>query len=391
MTTGKENTNLLCVNLSSLIKILSSFFVILLINTFLFFVFIQPKPSNPQRPGLGGVSPTASSSKQALGYLAKENKNSSTKEVKGTEIKNTEGRAVYIGMWTQGFFDKNTNTLYPQVLHSLEQTTEKRFAIAHYYRGWEALDSPSLLSELNIIDANGWRPMVSVNPYFFDRCESRGLPLYKAIAQGNCDDFLHSAGKQLKVFGKTLFLRFAWEMNIPSMEWEIAKTRSTNQDFILAWQRMHNVIYSENATNVLWIFSPDVSNNSYKEIYPGDAFVDWIGLDGYNWGTTQAWSKWQGFSEIFSKAYNEITSVAPNKPLMLAEVNTTDKNGDKSAWYQDMLANQIPFNFPKINAVVFYNEDRQAQENVNWLIDVSTDSLKSFSENLKNPIYLSSF
>ena len=45
----------------------------------------------------------------------------------------------------------------------------KKVAIAHYYRGWDVLDSNALISELNTIVSNGWRPMVSVNPYFFDR------------------------------------------------------------------------------------------------------------------------------------------------------------------------------------------------------------------------------
>ena len=233
--------------------------------------------------------------------------------------------------------------------------------------------------------------MISANPYFFSKCPSNGLPLYKAIARGNCDEFLKNIGKNLKQFGKPIFLRFAWEMNIPSMDWQIAKTGSTNADFVSAWQKMHNIIYAENATNILWVFSPDASSDSYKDIYPGDAYVEWIALDGYNWGTTQPWSKWQSFSEIFTTAYNQITKIAPNKPLMIAEVNTTDKGGDKAAWYKEMLESQIPLNFPKIKAVVFYNENRSAKENVNWLLDISQASIDSFSKYIESPIYISSF
>lgn len=325
----------------------------------------------------------------------------SNKQVKGikatptntpTPTQPSSGRTVYLGMWTQGFWDKQTNTLHPEVLHAVENKINKKVAIAHYYRGWDALDSTALLNELQTISANGWRPMISANPYFFDRCKANGMPLYKAIASGNCDEFLHSVGRNLKAFGKPVFLRFAWEMNVSSMEWQISRTGSSNADFISAWRRVHDIIYSESATNVLFVFCPDVGGNvSFSQIYPGDAYIDWVGLDGYNWGTTQSWSSWKSFSSLFSSSYASLTKVAPNKPLMLGETNTTYQGGDKPAWYKDALQVQIPFNFPKIKAVVVYNEDRTATEQVNWLIDVTSTSLLAFLQGIGSSIYASSF
>lgn len=300
-------------------------------------------------------------------------------------------RLVYLGAWTQGFFDAQTDTLHPEVLKSFETKVAKKVAIAHYYRGWEALDSQKFLDEVNEINAKGWRPMVSTNPYFFSKCPTNSLPLYKAIAAGNCDEFLKNIGINLKKLTKPLFLRFAWEMNISSMEWQIERTGSTNVDFISAWQRFHHIIYQEGATNVLWVFAPDVGRTSYQNFYPGSAYVDWLGLDGYNWGLTQPWSKWQSFSEVFTQAYQEITKLAPNKPLMISEVNTTDQGGSKPEWYHNMLEDYVPNKFPNVKAIVIYNEDRRATESVNWLIDVSGESLKAFSQGIKNPIYISSF
>lgn len=346
--------------------------------------FSNPKVENSQ---VQGVSAQIIDSSPSFSPVPSATASSTISPTKAAKL----GNRVYFGLWTQGFFDPGSQTLHPEVLRAVEQKVGKKAAIAHYYRGWELLDSPTLLVELRAIESNGWRPMISVNPYFFSRCESKGLPLYKAIAEGNCDDFLHSAGKNLKQFGKAVFLRFAWEMNVSSMEWQIARTGSTNSDFISAWRRMHDIIYSESASNVLWVFCPDVANIEYAQIYPGDPYVDWVGLDGYNWGTTQKWSSWQNFSQVFSQAYNQITKVAKNKPLMLGEVNTTDKGGDKASWYKDMLAKQVLMNYPRIKAVVFYNEDRSEKENVNWLIDITPDSLRAFSESIKSQNYVSSF
>lgn len=301
---------------------------------------------------------------------------------------------VYFGMWTQGFWDESTYSLHTEKLIELQNTIGKKVAIAHYYRGWVNLRNKSVINELNAISSNGWIPMLSVNPYFFEKCPSSGKPLYKTIAEGNCDNFLHEVGRNLKRYGKPLFLRFAWEMNIPDISWSLAATNSSSSDFIRAWRRFHDIVGSERALNVLWVFCPntEVSQSiSYNALYPGDQYVDWLGLDGYNWGTTQAWTTWQDFSTIFSSSYNHILSLSPSKPLMIAEVNTTDVGGDKAAWYKDMLTVQIPLNFGRVKAIVFYNEDRTAQEHVNWLITVTPLSLAAFSEGIKNPMYLSTF
>ena len=115
--------------------------------------------------------------------------------------------------------------------------------------------------------------------------------------------------------------------------------------------------------------------------------MDWTGLDGYNWGTTQSWSHWQSFSEVFTASYKHLVIIAPKKPMLLAEVNTTEQGGDKSAWYTDMLTQQIPYNFPQIKAVVIYNEDRNSQEQVNWRVDITPASLQAFTSALQNKFY----
>ena len=301
------------------------------------------------------------------------------------------GHTMYLGFWTQGFFDPNSRTLHPEALSALQNTIGKKAAIAHYYRGWDSLNSSEFLSELNSISSNGWRPMISANPYFFDRCKAEGASLYKTIANGNCDEFLHSVGKNFKSFGKSVFFRFAWEMNIDSMEWAVRKTGDSNADFIAAWQRIHSIFYQENASNVLFVFSPNVGGPvPYKDLYPGNAYVDWVALDGYNWGTTQSWSRWESFTTVFSASYNQLVKAAPNKPVMLAEVNTTDKGGNKPSWYTDAFSKAI-YNYPKIKAVVIYNENREAKENVNWLIDAVPGSLSAFSKAISSSNYLSSF
>jgi hypothetical protein len=61
-------------------------------------------------------------------------------------------------------------------------------------------------------------------------------------------------------------------------------------------------------------------------------------------------------------------------------VNSTDQGGDKAAWYTEMFQSELPRDFPQVKAVVIFNENRASQEKVNWSINVTPESLKSFKE-----------
>lgn len=297
---------------------------------------------------------------------------------------------ILLGAWTEGLFDSKTQELHPEKLKEFEQLVHKKVSIAHFYRGWEALSDPTLITQLQTLKNNGWTPMLNVNPYFFSECKFSNMPLYKAIAQGHCDVFLHQAGKNLSHVKTPFYLLFAWEMNNIDMEWSISKSGSSTDDFVAAWRHVHTIFKEEHASNIIWVFCPNIPDNpdsSYKNLYPGDQYVDWVGLDGYNWGTTQVWSHWQSFADVFSSPYNQIAQVAKDKPMLIAEVNATDQGGNKAAWYEDMFVEQLPKHFPKVKIVVIYNEDRTSREHVNWKIDQTPNTLQSFINGIHTDNY----
>ena len=309
--------------------------------------------------------------------------------------KSQKNQNIAIGFWTKGFFNEQTNSIHPDKLEALESNIHKKVAVAHYFRGWEHLENENEIGvELQTISTKGWVPMVSVNPYFFGKCESdNGETLYKTISTGKCDAFLKGAGAVLADVQSPFLLRFAWEMNVDSMEWSIQRTGSTPQEFKLAWQRVHSIFKSSGVKNAYWVFSPQVTSPTtipIADLYPGDAYVDWVGLDGYNWGTTQSWSTWQSFSEIFKESYNEMRAIAPSKKFMIAEVNTVDAGGNQAEWYAKMLHDEIPKDFKDIDAIIFFEDDKIEQEKVKWFIDTTPESLDAFRKGIELDIYKTS-
>jgi hypothetical protein len=105
-------------------------------------------------------------------------------------------------------------------------------------------------------------------------------------------------------------------------------------------------------------------------LLPGDRFVDWLGMDGYNWGTTRSWSRWQSFRDIFGPVYSKYSR---RKPTMICEVASAQSGGDKAAWIRDMGA-ELAGPFSRVRALVWFHADKETD----WRIDSSPASLAAF-------------
>ena len=103
--------------------------------------------------------------------------------------------------------------------------------------------------------------------------------------------------------------------------WSEQTNGNSAGQYVLAWKHVHDIFTSVGATNVTWVWCINVEGSgetSMSELYPGDSYVDWIGMDGYNWGGTSGHS-WQSFTSVFSQTYTDIQSLAPSKPIIIAE------------------------------------------------------------------------
>jgi len=156
----------------------------------------------------------------------------------------------------------------------------------------------------------------------------------KKIADGRKDAYIRQFARDAKAWGKPVYISFAHEQNAPYYEWAIGKNGNTHYDYIRAWRRVVSLFRSEGATNVRFVGCPATTaaiTTGFKASYPGDSYVDWTALDGYNYGTVYTPSGWTSFTNRFSNAYNEITGFAPTKPMMIAETSSVEVGGDKAA------------------------------------------------------------
>jgi hypothetical protein len=119
-------------------------------------------------------------------------------------------------------------------------------------------------------------------------------------------------------------------------------------------------------------------------MYPGDAYVNWTGLDGYNVD-----DPWSTFASRFSATYNLITgTIASSKPMMIGEVGSTESGGSKAAWITDMFS-ALPVSFPKIRGLLWDEVFSGGGPfgATDWPIDSSSTSETAFTSGIANSVY----
>jgi hypothetical protein len=191
-----------------------------------------------------------------------------------------------------------------------------------------------------------------------------------AVISGRYDAYIREFALKAKAWGHPFFLRFDWEMNGFWFPWNEGVNGNTPGQYVAAWRHVHDIFTEVGATNVSWVWCPNVdlfgTLTPLGELYPGDAYVDWTGLDGFNWGNRRGSPGWQSFNEVFHRSYKRIvTKVAPDKPMMLAEVASSNKGGSKPTWIKNMYA-LVRHSYRKIRAVIWYDVDDRG---TNWPIE----------------------
>lgn len=275
----------------------------------------------------------------------------------------------------------------------------KPSAIRHFYQDWSGYPEASAFQTeaMQKIREKGSIPLVTWMP---ERAEvdafSQPEFALKEIPSGKYDEHITTWAKAAKEFAKPFFLRFAHEMNGGWYPWGVGRhwqtgsipNENTPQDFVAAWRHCHDIFKAVGADNATWVWCPDTAGDIslVHELYPGDDYVDWTGMDGYNWGDTYGGHK-IAFKDIFAPLYNKLLRIAPQKPVMLAEFGVSTRWHDRAGWLKDALEVQIPQNFQQIQAVVYFNRDKSQNEGVNWTIEEDAEAEKAFSDALETPFY----
>jgi hypothetical protein len=241
---------------------------------------------------------------------------------------------------------------------------------------------------LEDIRAYGAIPVLSLNSTSSPPSLEQPAFRLAKINDGSFDSYLQYFAAKAKEWGHPFFIRFNWEMNGFWFPWSEGVNGNKPGEFVEAWRHVHDIFAAAGATNVSWVWCPNV--NVYGELaklgplYPGNKYVDWTCLDGFNWGIRHGSPGWLTFNQIYHRTYKQIVRLAPKKPMMIAEIATSNKGGSKSAWITNMLKT-VRTRYRKIRALIWHDmEDR----GTGWPIETSSHKArKAFKKGIRNPAY----
>ncbi len=278
----------------------------------------------------------------------------------------------FSGCATGAFVNGLTN------LASFQTAAGKNLAVILWYVHWS---DPFPTAEADQVEANGSIPLITWEPWL--TAEAGTL---EAIAAGSYESYVTQFLTAAKNWGKPLFLRFAHEMNGNWYPWDGAHNGGAAgaAKYKAAWQYIYSVRQAVGADNVKLVWCPNNTNvpaeswNSPEAYYPGDQYVDWIGMDGYNWG----YSAWQTFDQVFGAIYATLTGMTA-KPLMLGELAAATAEGSKAAWLTDAFS-RIKNNYPRVKVFNWFNINKERD----WRIESSADAQAAFKTALQESYFL---
>jgi len=252
---------------------------------------------------------------------------------------------------------------------SVDETSKKlgrTLAVHLTYYAWDA-DWNGGVTKADL--AAGRIPLVNWEPHHID---------FHKIINGSLDATITARANGAKALGHRFFLDFAAEMN-----GDEAWGGNNPTLYVAAYRHIHDIFTAAGATNVVWAWCPNVtdtdgSNRTTMDYYPGDSYVDWTGVDGYNWGTKNG--GWQNFQHVFRNIYPLLA--AREKPIIIGEMSSAEAGGDKGKWIAEIIPT-LRTSFPLIKCVIWFDINKEAD----WRISSSRGSEAAFIQLAKDPFF----
>lgn len=217
-------------------------------------------------------------------------------------------------------------------------------------------------------------------------------PVFDLI-QGGMDEDIRRLASQIKDFGLPILFRLNNEMNSDWTSYCGIVTFSDPEIYKAVWRHVYDVFEAEGVNNCIWVFNPNDNDyppsnwNNFTRYYPGDGYVQMIGVTGYNTGTYYrhvTGETWREFDEIYGEIDRKYSQYFNWFPWIITEFGSSSVGGDKVGWIDRMFDNIGKYKNIKV-AVWFSYADFDTREGKNgavarpyWL-DETPDTLAAFA------------
>ncbi|MEG1930752.1 MAG: glycosyl hydrolase [Anaerovorax sp.] len=288
---------------------------------------------------------------------------------------------------TWGIFEKEAPLDFEN-LNSIESKLEFRFPILLYYTGFIEGEDRHPRLEKALKNAGEEDRLLELTLQTLGQDESKGNMVYDVL-NGNYDTYLKNYGAEIKAYGKPILFRVGNEMN---GDWCVYSAYHTGKDteiYKAFYTYIYTIFQEVGVDNVIWIWNPNARSfpdfkwNHELCYFPGNAYVDVVGMTAYNTGTYYEGELWESFSQLYDETY-ESYARKYKLPLMITEFASSSVGGDKAKWITQMFQHMKTYDHLKV-ALWWSNCDLDGEGNIArpYFIDESDEILDAFREGLR--------
>lgn len=275
----------------------------------------------------------------------------------------------------------NAATGKPFYTEGLEQLTGKKHAAYLLYFTYGKPLS-TLKSHIEHAKAAGTALEIGVQPM-------------KGLDEVQDDEYLHQFAQDLADAGIPVFLRFANEMNGNWVPWN-----GNPKQYIEKFRLVANVIHKTAPDNVAMVWAPGATPEyTINAYYPGDAYVDWVGVSLYTIfnPTLDPLNKGEDRSSHIERFDYIYKQYAKRKPVFISEGGVSymypEKMQDKTSWANYQIKQfyaTLPMLYPKVKAVFWFDSNHDNSSRVKFYMLSANDKLLSaYKKSIASPFYLS--
>ncbi|MEJ1517654.1 glycosyl hydrolase [Bacillus cereus] len=265
-------------------------------------------------------------------------------------------------------------------IHDVETNLKTRFGAQMFYK---PIDKP-YDSYVETMVSEGRVPLVTMHFDYINENTNTSDNVQKVI-NGAFDTQITSWAEGIKNTKSPVLVRVGNEMNGNWTSWSHKNSYNDPDLYKLAYRHVINVYKQHDVTNAYFVWNPndyskpDYSWNAAAMYYPGDNYVNWLGMTAYNFGKTGKDFKY--FDDLYGDLYKTYMRSFANKPMLIGEFASSEAAGNKPYFVGDMFE-KIKEKYPNLKLVIWFNGEPE-----NGLpINSSVESEAAFKEVVKHPI-----
>ena len=215
------------------------------------------------------------------------------------------------------------------------------------------------------------------------------------ILAGKFDADLKRWAGAAKAFGAPIMIEWGTEPNGNWFAWNGKWNGGPGEGprrYIAAYRHIVDLMRSEGADNLQWSWhvnwfdEPEAKWNRFENYFPGESYCDWLAVSVYGPLTPRATDGLESFRYKLDKAYPRLTTLAPGKPIILAEFGCDLHHRKISAakWAKAALTDLFSRRWPAIIGFCWWNEswenDNYKKHNTDMIVLHDADLMRVFRD-----------